>query len=242
MERPAFSLRRVGPLAAVALLGFAIVLAANAAHPGPRLSRKARLVDLIRSEDERARALRLRLDRLTGDLERVEGSVARQERGLRALRARLEALEPLAGLTAVDGPGLAIELRDSVLRESPSGDPNDLVIHEQDLQAVVNGLWNAGAEAIAINGERITALSAVRCVGNTLLLHGSVYSPPYRIAAIGNPDGLLRGLRRDPLVRRFRIVADDFRLGFDVAAADRLELPPFRGIVATRFARRATRG
>jgi uncharacterized protein YlxW (UPF0749 family) len=206
------------------------------------LSRKARLVDLIRRDDDRARDLRRRLDGLTGDLERLEASVARQERGLRALRSRLDALEPLAGLIAVDGPGLAIELRDSILRESPSGDPNDLVIHEQDLQAVVNGLWNAGAEAIAINGERITALSAVRCVGNTLLLHGSVYSPPYRIRAIGNPGGLLRGLDRDPLVQRFRVVADDFRLGFDVTPKDRLELPPFRGIVATRFARDARRG
>lgn len=235
MSRPSAALR-AAPLVALVLLGFAIVVALDIARPGPRLSRKARLVDLIREEDERARELRLRLDELHAGLDRLEAQAARSGRRLRVLRGRLGELETLGGLIPVAGPGVRVELRDSRLRESPSGNLNDLVIHEQDLQAIVNGLWAAGAEAIAINGERITALSAVRCVGNTLLLHGSVYSPPYRIEAIGDPERLLAGLTADPLVERFRVLAGEFRLGFDVSSARRLSLPAFRGIVAARFA------
>jgi uncharacterized protein YlxW (UPF0749 family) len=67
---------------------------------------------------------------------------------------------------------------DSSLRQLPTGNLNDLVIHSQDVQAVVNGLWKAGAEAVAINGQRLVSTSAVLCVGNTLLLNGTVHSPP----------------------------------------------------------------
>jgi uncharacterized protein YlxW (UPF0749 family) len=129
-----------------------------------------------------------------------------------------------------------VTLADSTLRESPTGDPNDLVIHEQDIQAVVNALWAGGAEGIAINGERITSLSAVRCVGNTLLLHGSVYSPPYKVFAIGDPARLHAGLDGDDGVDRLKIVAEKFRLVFQVADSKALSLPEFRGLNLVRYA------
>ncbi len=115
-----------------------------------------------------------------------------------------------------------------------TGDPNDLVIHEQDLQAVVNALWASGAEAVAVNGERITARSAIRCVGNTLLLHGSVYAPPYRVAAVGDPEALAAGLRSDEAVERFLVAAEEFRLGFSVRRQTGLRLPAFHGGTVTR--------
>lgn len=231
------SLIRLAPYAALVLLGFALVSAATNAPPGPRVSRRERLIDLIAREDARSRALRGELERLQADIEAQEAEAGRAGSTISGLRTRIDELAILAGLDAVSGPGVAVELRDSTLRESPTGDPNDLVIHEQDLQAVVNALWDGGAEAIAINGERITSSSAVRCVGNTLLLHGSVYAPPYRIDAIGEAARLGRVLGEDGLVRRFRVFADEFRLGFEVSRRPRLLIPPFRGIVSTRFAR-----
>src|SRR5205807_9178206 len=78
-----------------------------------------------------------------------------------------------------------VVLDDSDLKHSPSGNVNDLVIHSQDVQAVVNALWRSGAEAVSINKERLVSTSAVLCVGNTLLLNGTVHSPPYDIVAIG---------------------------------------------------------
>lgn len=227
------------PAAALALIAFLVVLSARQDRPGPRLSRKARLVDLIQQEDDRARSLRRQLDDLQAQLGRLSSGASGREQVLAEVRSRAEALAPLAGLTAVRGRGLRVVLTDSSLRESPTGDPNDLVIHEQDIQAVVNALWGAGAEAIAVNGERVTSRSAIRCVGNTLLLHGSVYSPPYRIAAVGDPAALEAGLGRDPLVERFGIAAEEFRLGFRVERASVLAIPAFRGINAVRFAERA---
>ncbi len=193
-------------------------------------------MDLIRLEDQRARALRAELDALKAQMAELEQGISGRTRQLGQLKRSASLLNPFAGLTAVTGPGVRIVLRDSTLRSSPSGDPNDLVIHEQDLQAVVNALWAAGAEAIAINGERITGTSAIRCVGNTLLLHGSVYSPPYRIAAVGNETALRKGLDEDPLVERFRIAVEEFRLGFDVGVVQRLDVPAFRGIVSSKSA------
>lgn len=147
---------------------------------------------------------------------------------LAELQHDLDALGPLAGAHAVVGPGIEVVLRDSSLRRAPSGDPNDLVIHEQDIQAIVNALWGSGAEAMSINGERITSASAVRCVGNTLLLHGSVYAPPYTIQAIGDRGRLASGLAHDPLARRFAALALELRLGFKVRTLSRLSLPASR--------------
>jgi uncharacterized protein YlxW (UPF0749 family) len=223
----------------VAILGFAIVVTATLPHHGPRVARRARLIDLIAQEDERSRALRHSVDQLQGQIDRLEQQAGTGQAGLTALQREIDRLGLAAGLAEVTGPGLLVEMRDSTLRKSPTGDPNDLVIHEQDIQAVVNALWSGGAEGISINGERLTSDSAVRCVGNTLLLHGSVYSPPYRISAIGDRARLNRSLADDPGVERFRIFVDSFRLGFSVKSSSSLVLPAFRGVITQQVARTA---
>lgn len=237
--------RRRRPAASIALLlglttlGFLLASAAQQSRPGPRLARTDRLVSLIRVEDRRTTTLRRELERLKQQLTDIETTASGREKTLGEIRALSDGLLPYVGLAAVEGPGVRVELRDSSLRESPTGDPNDLVIHEQDLQAVVNALWAGGAEAMSVNGERITTLSAIRCVGNTLLLHGSVYSPPYRIAAIGSFADLDAALKADDGVERLRIFAEKYKLGFAVAKADRITAPAFRELTALRYARLA---
>ena len=90
----------------------------------------------------------------------------------------------------VHGPGLVVTLddaqRDANGRFPRDASPDDLVVHQQDIQAVLNALWSAGAEAIQMQDQRIIATSVPRCVGNTLLLNGRTYSPPYAITAIGD--------------------------------------------------------
>jgi uncharacterized protein YlxW (UPF0749 family) len=228
---------QLGPYIAVAILGFAIVISATLPHPGPRVARRARLIDLIAQEDQRARALRKSADDLQTQIDRLEQRAGAGQAGLSTLQAEIDRLGVAAGLAEVTGPGLLVEMRDSTLRKSPTGDPNDLVIHEQDIQAVVNALWAGGAEAMSINGERLTSDSAVRCVGNTLLLHGSVYSPPYRISAIGNATRLNRALANDTGVERFNIFVDSFRLGFTITPQSAMVVPAFRGVIASVAAR-----
>src|SRR5205814_4741992 len=122
-----------------------------------------------------------------------------QQAGSAALDTQLQNAGLAAGLVAMRGPGLKVTLDDSKRVKAPTGNVNDLVIHSQDVQAVVNALWRAGAEAIAINGQRLVSTSAVLCVGNTLLLNGTVHSPPYVVVAIGA--GMER-FEADRLVRR----------------------------------------
>lgn len=208
--------RAAVPLAA-ALLGFLAVLAASQPREAPsRGSGRLQLVDLIDQQDLRVRALRADVRRLSsdlGDLEAGEGSTSARVRRLRRAAGELDVV---AGTVGLRGPGVVVTLDDSSASRSPTGDLNDLVIHERDIQSVVNALWSAGAEAVAINGERLTATSAVRCAGNTLLLHGSVYSPPYRIAAIGEPGQLGSSLASAPGIDRLIDASEAYGIRYRV--------------------------
>ena len=132
-----------------------------------------------------------------------------------------------AGRRAAVGPGLTVTLTDA----SPTGalpswaTPNDLVIHQQDLQAVINALWVGGAEAMTLQGERVIATSAFRCVGNVLLLHGRHFSPPYVVQAIGDPTALEAALLADPQVQVYLDYVEAVGLGWKVATSDDLLLP-----------------
>jgi len=100
------------------------------------------------------------------------------------------------GVVAVQGPGLTVRLddapADSPRREDVS--PDDLVVHQQDIQSVMNALWAGGAEAMELMDQRVVSTSAIHCAGNVLRLHGRIYSPPYDIRAVGDPDRLRRAL------------------------------------------------
>ena len=154
-----------------------------------------------------------------------------------AAQAKVAPLRAPAGLTAVHGPGTQVVLDDSA--GAPAGvtvDPNQLVVHQSDLQAVVNALWAGGAEAMSIAGQRVIATSAVRCVGNTLLLNGEVYSPPFRVAAIGPSATMQDELGASPGVRLFREAAGYYGLGYTVEAANRVDVPAYTGPLTTSYA------
>jgi len=118
----------------------------------------------------------------------------------------------------VHGPGLAVTLqdaqRDANGRFPRDASPDDLVVHQQDIQAVLNALWSAGAEAIQMQDQRIIATSVPRCVGNTLLLNGRTYSPPYTITAIGNAAAMQSALAAAPLVTLYKQYVVRFGLGY----------------------------
>jgi uncharacterized protein YlxW (UPF0749 family) len=135
-------------------------------------------------------------------------------------------------LTAVRGPGLTVTLDDAPRRPgapAASANPDDLVVHQQDLQAVVNALWNGGAEAMTLMGQRVISTSAVRCVGNTVILHGRVYSPPFVVSAIGDTRRMQQALTAEPGVTFFRTFVDRFGLGYSVRTDKNLRLPAYDG-------------
>ncbi|HVL97877.1 MAG TPA: DUF881 domain-containing protein [Egibacteraceae bacterium] len=201
-----------------------------------RIGARVELAELIRAEQARVDELKERVEDLAAQVAAFEqaGPAGGEKE---ALQASIDDMAAAAGLTPVRGPGVAVILNDSALDPSRGADPNDLIIHEQDLHAVINALWAGGAEAMSVNGQRVLATTAVRCVGSVLLLHGRTYSPPYVIRAIGDEQTLRDALSRDPAVQRFAAAAKAYQLGFMVSVADALELDPYEGTAALQVAR-----
>jgi uncharacterized protein YlxW (UPF0749 family) len=188
----------------------------------------------LQVRERRAADLRRSVERETDALAVVGGPAKEQQQLANALR-------PEAGFTALQGPGLTVILNDSARRATegiPGGpDNDDLVVHQGDVQAVVNGLWAGGAEAMSIMGIRVISTSAVRCVGNTLLLDGQVFSPPFRITAIGDSTGMRQALEAAPEVQAFRDAVANFGLGYQETVERNVRVPAYNGSSALRSAR-----
>lgn len=199
------------------------------------------LPGLIRARDAQVRELTARADLLGTEVQQLQGQRASSATG--RLLAGADELSAGIGLSAVSGPALRVTLDDAgyTLDTIPEGyTVDDVVVHQQDLQGVINALWAGGAEAVMVQDQRIVATSSVQCVGNTLFLQGRVYSPPYTVTAVGDPAALRAALEADPVVATYRQWADAVGLGYDVEQVDEVELPAFVGSVTQQHARVAT--
>lgn len=199
-----------------------------------RSAGRARLTELIAAQQRTVTSLDTDAGRLRRDVDRATAQAALGNRAVRDLNAANDDLGARVGLSALTGPGLSVMLDDAPRLnpgESRPGNPtpDDLVVHEQDVLAVINALWAGGADAVSVMGDRIIATSAVRCAGNTLLLHGAVYSPPFVIAAIGDPGRLRRALDDSRGVQLFRSYVAAYGLGFRADPADILAMPAYEG-------------
>lgn len=193
-----------------------------------RAGRRLQLTELISRERAEVSARELTAGQLRTDVSRQAGDVAGRDARVAAELAAGDRLAYAAGLTPVRGPALTVSLDDAP-PDAQSEDPNDLVIHQEDLQAVVNGLWAGGAEAMTLMGQRVISTSAVRCVGNTVLLHGRVYGPPFVVTAVGDQSRMRRTLDDEPGVRLLSLYVERFGLGYDVTATDDALLPAYDG-------------
>jgi uncharacterized protein YlxW (UPF0749 family) len=173
-------------------------------------------------------------DTLRASISAATAAAAGADERVRSARAQAAKLAAAAGLTPVDGPAVTVSLDDAprpaVDRDLAAGaQPDDLVIHQQDVQGVVNALWVGGAQAMTIMGQRVVATSAVRCVGNTLLLHGQAFGPPFVVTAVGDPDRLTKALDADPDVQIFQQYVAAYGLGYRATRAARVTLPAYDG-------------
>jgi uncharacterized protein YlxW (UPF0749 family) len=197
-----------------------------------RAGRRTQLADLISAERRQVDAQEKDASALRAEVARVQASAAAGSSRVAAERAKGDALAEQAGLLAVTGPGLTVRLNDAPRKDGvppASSNPDDLVVHQQDVQAVVNALWAGGAEAMTLMGQRVISTSAVRCVGNTVVLHGRVYSPPFVVQAIGDAGAMRDALDAEPGVQLFRSYVDRFGLGYSVRASEQLRLPAYDG-------------
>src|SRR4051794_1967565 len=205
-----------------------------------RNDRRPELANLIATRKQDVATAESEAARLRRTIESQTGAEAGSDARVAEQRARAQGQLGAAGLVAVHGPGLTVRLNDAPRRADgtrPAGSPDDLVVHQQDVQAVVNALWSGSAEAMSIMGVRVISTSAVRCVGNTLLLDGRVFSPPFALTAIGDPALLQRALDASDGVRAFRAAAVDFGLGYEVKVEGDVTVPAYDGSIALRSAR-----
>ncbi len=219
-----------------AVIGFTAVLAGQLqpGDPEARLPESQRLAALVeRQRNENA----LHKDAVEQLRQTVE---AERDRRLSLQTGRTDdavliaEVSTSAGLSAMTGTGFTVTLNDSTLEEAPSGNVNDLVIHSYDVQAVVNAMWAAGAEAVSINDQRVVGTSAILCVGNTLLLNGTVHAPPYKVTAIG---ASRREYNQNPLIDELEETADRYALQYSVSAESRVQVPAYDGSVEPLYAK-----
>jgi len=205
-----------------------------------RASGRSDLVDVIRAQDRALREREEVVQKLQREVDALTAQAAPGSNEVARLRGQAARLAPLAGTQAVSGPALSVSLDDANRSAAslPEGyTADDIVVHQQDVQSVVNALWAGGAEAMMLQDQRVISTSAVRCVGNTLILQGRVYSPPYVIQAIGDLPAMRAALDSSEPVRIYRQYADRFGLVYDVKGKAQVTFPGYVGSLSLLHAR-----
>jgi uncharacterized protein YlxW (UPF0749 family) len=229
----------VVPLVALSA-GLLFALSAATARGTDLRSSGGDLPGLIRDQTRQNTVLADRLAQLRAEVDRLSAQQAPGDLRVTQLTTQADKLMLAAGTQAVSGPTVQVSLTDAknlpaVLPDGISVD--DYVVHQQDVQAVVNALWEGGAEAMMLMDQRIISTSAVRCVGNTLILQGRVYSPPYVISAIGNRTDLKAALERSPAVSIYRQWVREVGVGYDVTTRSQQTFPAYAGSINLERAR-----
>jgi uncharacterized protein YlxW (UPF0749 family) len=213
-------------VAAVVMSVFGVLVALAAVQtsrnaPEANASRDS-LIEQVQARRATVADLQERLDRLRASTTDLRSTLAGQSADEQALAARIERLEVRTGFTAVTGPGLRITVDDA-----PDGDATQQV-RDSDLATLVDGLWNAGAEAISVNDKRLTNLTAFDNVGPAIHIGVTPLVPPYTILVIGNPDTLAADLLDSTFGQRWYSLKDSLGFLYDIEPAESLSLPAAR--------------
>jgi uncharacterized protein YlxW (UPF0749 family) len=234
---------RIGTPAVVLLCGaLFVVSAANSDGTDLRPGRYTDLASLVQDEADQYDALREEVADLNGQVAVL--SAAMRDRDVNRYHRRIEKLRDPAGLTPRSGPGLSITLSDAPedVINSTTGDVNRLVIHQQDIQAVVNALWKGGASAVTIAGQRIVTTTGIKCEGNSVQLQGVPYPQPFVIEAVGDPAALGAAIDDDAYVDGYREDANnpDIAVGWDMRYEPAITAPAYDGLLDLNFAQPLT--
>ncbi len=222
----------------LAFIGFLVVTQINTVWRIRRALRipSTQLEELafaLRDQERHRAALETQVAELRARLAEYEKAAAENRTATAGVNRQLQDLRALVGLTALEGPGLVVTLIDSTRPARPGEDPNKTILHYTDIAGVVSELWAAGAEAIAVNGERVMTSTGINCVGTTILCNTKRMAPPYVITAVGDPRRLDAYLRR-PAGSLEMLAAFDFPIR--LTRHRRVDVPPYRGIFHFEYA------
>jgi uncharacterized protein YlxW (UPF0749 family) len=222
--------------AGLVLAALVVTVGAAQAHVSAPVVAKERqeLIGRVGTETSHADALQREVDGLRKDVD------ARQHAALRAHGGDAgDEAELLAGATEVRGPGVELVVNDAADTESGGGDgqPRESTdfsdngrVRDRDMQRVVNGLWDAGAEAVSVNGQRLTSLSAIRAAGDAILVDNRPLVPPYTVLAVGNRKTLGAAFRSSSDGRYLHSLQEDFGIRVSLSAREDLHLPAAPGL------------
>jgi uncharacterized protein YlxW (UPF0749 family) len=221
----------------IALLVLGFLIAAQIAGEGPRIrystEERSPLIETalnLQSQQEALKGQILATRGRIGDLEAQDPGAAAS---LRKLYAELEAARLSAGLVPVTGKGIAFRLEDG----TQGGAGIDALVSARDVRTLVEELWLAGAQAIAVNGERVVASSAVLDIGGSILVNSAYVSPPYQVTAIGPADLYDRLHAAAGFVQFVQGRIEPAGLRLSVAQLDSVDIPAFAGTVNLRNAK-----
>lgn len=236
MRRPRLSLWQLAMAATMLFLGFLVVAQFRA---GRALTSQVQvptrniyaMATLLREERQARQSLEAQVTALRKQLETYERAATEGRSLAEAMGKELETLRIALGLKAMRGPGLVVKMADP--RAQPKGS-NPVVVNYQDIVAVVNELWAAGAEAIAVNGQRLTATTGLSQVSGTVVINLQRLNGPFEIVAIGDPATLEGALNiRGGLIEGLRALG----LTVTINRRDNLTVPPFKGTINFEFAK-----
>ena len=188
------------------------------------------LVALVRHQQQAVLDMEAENQELRGDREDVLAQAA-------STGAASSQASPQLATVAVSGPGVTVTLTDAPPGPIPeTATPDDLVVHQQDIEDVMNALWSGGAEAMTVQGARVSSRSVIRCIGNVILVDGISYSPPYVISAIGNPEQLRDTVNANPRVVNYKAYVARYGLGWKLDTSDSLAFEPVKQDLSMRYA------
>ena len=222
-------------LVAVAIGAMFAVAAVQTNRTAPALAgERNELITRVRAAEAQQDRLRTRLTDLSQEIAVLRATALGDGGSAKELQERINLLEPVVGTVAVKGPGLLI-----VVDDAPSGsdDRRDQVL-DMDVQALANGLWQAGAEAVAINGHRLSALTAIRGAGDAITVDYRSLTRPYRIEAIGDPRTLQARFAESSGGIIWNQLAQNRGMRYEISSMEELHLNADPG-VALRRAKKA---
>jgi uncharacterized protein YlxW (UPF0749 family) len=195
----------------------------------------APLLDAAKSLQNEQDTLKAQLADLRAQLDDIQRGAASQSTASRDLQAQIEELRAAAGLTERTGDGVVIVLDDARSASVAQANVEKSICHNTDLTDIVNTAWRGGAQAIAINDERIVGGSSVYCVGSTIMVNGTLMSPPFSVAVIGPQNDLLAAYDDPNELRDIKQRRDVYGLGFRVARQSSVKVPAYRGAMNIRY-------
>jgi uncharacterized protein YlxW (UPF0749 family) len=227
-----------------ALLALGFLIAAQLASEGPRIrytsQERTPLVETVQDLQRQQDLLKQQVLDARGAIASFEAAGEGGAAVTRQLNDNLQQAQIDAGLVPLTGPGLVIQLADSTLPVPADGNDQDYLVSGHDVLTVVDQLWGAGAEGIAINGERVVVSTAVVDIGGSVVVNGAYVAAPYQITAIG-PKTMFDTLTHEPGFADFiRSRSEGFGISVQYATPDSVDLPAYAGSMNLRYGRAAS--